>query len=120
MTILRCRALPYLVYFVNCHRNFRLQLDEIRRASRYPKLKAVHHLARVGLMINNLQRALVIEQLPQEVEADDPDDACRVAMTLAGDADYLVTGDRRAGLLRLGSIARARVLTPAAFCAAVL
>jgi predicted nucleic acid-binding protein len=71
-------------------------------------------------MINNLQRAIVIEQLPQQVEADDPDDAFLVAMTLAGDADYLVTGDRRAGLLRLCSIARARVVTPTTFCAVAL
>jgi predicted nucleic acid-binding protein len=42
-----------------------------------------------------------------DVDADDPDDALLIAMALAGDADYLVTGDRRAGLLQLGSNARA-------------
>ena len=41
-------------------------------------------------------------------------------MALAGDADYLVTGDRRAGLLERGHIGRARILTPAQFCAEVL
>lgn len=36
----------------------RAKLEEIRRASRYPKLQAVLQPAKVGLTINNLQRAL--------------------------------------------------------------
>jgi predicted nucleic acid-binding protein len=39
---------------------------------------------------------------------------------LGGEADYLVTGDRRAGLLQHGSIGRARIVTPAIFCAEAL
>lgn len=73
----------------------RMQLDEIRRASRYPKLQAILQPAKVGAMINNLQLAVVLERLTIEVEADDPDDSFLLAMALAGDADYLVTGDRR-------------------------
>jgi len=38
----------------------RMQLDEIRRASRYPKLQAILQPAKVGAMINNLQRAVVL------------------------------------------------------------
>lgn len=98
----------------------RVQLEEIRRASRYPKLQAVLQPAKVGLMINNLQRALVIEALPDGFETDDPDDAFLLAMAQAGEADYLVTGDRRAGLLQRGSLGRTRILTPVAFCAQVL
>ncbi len=47
---------------------------------------------------------------------------CRalLAMALAGDADYLVTGDRRAGLLQRGHIERTRIVTPAVFCVEVL
>ena len=52
-----------------------VQLDEIRRASRYPKLQAVLQPAKVGTMLNNLQRAIVLERLTIEHEADDPDDA---------------------------------------------
>ncbi|MCK2088680.1 putative toxin-antitoxin system toxin component, PIN family [Thauera aromatica] len=96
------------------------QLEEIRRASRYPKLQAVLQPAKVGVMINNLQRALVLEQLPRHFEADDPDDAFLLAMADAGKADYLVTGDRRAGLLQRGHVGRTRILTPAAFCNEVL
>ncbi len=87
-----------------------VQLDEIRRASRYPKLQAVLQPAKVGTMLNNLQRAIVLERLTIEHEADDPDDAFLLAMALAGDADYLVTGDRRAGLLQRGHIGRTRIV----------
>ncbi len=45
-------------------------------------------------MINNLQRALVLKHLNITVETDDPDDALLLAMAVAADADYLVTGDR--------------------------
>jgi uncharacterized protein len=97
-----------------------LQLDEIRRASRYPKLRDILQPAKVGAMVNNLQRAVVLEELPITVEADDADDAFLLAMALVGDADYLVTGDRRAGLLQRGYIERTRIVTPAMFCAEVL
>jgi len=83
-----------------------VQLDEIRRASRYPKLQAVLQPAKVGTMLNNLQRAIVLERLTIEHEADDPDDAFLLAMALAGDADYLVTGDRR-HFLRGGAVTSA-------------
>lgn len=96
------------------------QLDEIRRASRYSKFQAVLQPAKVGTMVNNLQRAIVLEHLTIAGEADDPDDAFLLAMALAGDADYLVTGDRHAGLLRREHIERTRIVTPAVFCAEVL
>lgn len=98
----------------------RAQLDEIRRARHYPKLQAILQSAKVGAMINNLQRAMVLERLTIEIEADDPDNNFLLAMALAGNADYLVTGDRRAVLLRRGHIERTRIVTPAVFCAEVL
>jgi putative PIN family toxin of toxin-antitoxin system len=98
----------------------RLQLDEIRRASRYPKLQAILQPTKVGTMINNLQRAVVLECLSIEAETDDPDDAYLLAMAVEGEADYLVTGDRRAGLLQRGHIGRTRIVTPAQFCTEVL
>lgn len=99
------------------------QLDELRRVSRYPKLKAILPAHRIGTMVNNMQRAIVLEHLPtlpEGVEARDPNDAFLLAMALDGEADYLVTGDRRAGLLQRGSIGRTQILTPAAFCAEAL
>lgn len=98
----------------------RMQLEEIRRASRYPKLQAILQPAKVGTMINNLQRAVVLERLSIEAEADDPDDAFLLAMAVEGEADYLVTGDRRAGLLQRDHIGRTRIVTPTVFCAEVL
>ena len=98
----------------------RLQLDELRRISRYPRLSAILPSHRVGTMINNLDRAITLEQLPplpDDAGSADPDDDFLLRMVLASDADFLVTGDRRAGLLQRGSFRRARILTPAAFCA---
>lgn len=97
-----------------------IQLDEIRRASHYPKFQTVLQPAKVGTMLNNLQRALVLEKLTITIEADDPDDSFLLAMALEGEADYLVTGDRRAGLLQRGHIERTRIVTPAIFCAEAL
>lgn len=99
------------------------QLDELRRASRYHKLKTILPAHRVGTMVNNMQRAIVLAQLPplpEDIEANDPNDAFLLAMALAGEADYLVTGDRRAGLLQRGSVWRTRIVTPATFCADAL
>ena len=101
----------------------RAQLDELRRVSRYPKLKTILPAHRIGTMLNNMQRALVLEvllALPDDIEANDPNDTFLLAMALAGEADYLVTGDRRAGLLQRGSIGRARIVTPTTFCAEAL
>jgi len=99
------------------------QLDELRRVSRYPKLRTILPAHRVGTMVNNMQRAIVLAQLPQltdGIEANDPNDAFLLAMALGSEADYLVTGDRRAGLLQRGSVGRTRIVTPAVFCAEAL
>lgn len=97
-----------------------IQLDEIRRASRYPKLQALLQPARVGTMFNNLQRAIVLERLTTKAETADPDDAFLLAVALTGNADYLVTGDHRAGLLQRGHVKGTRIVTPTLFCAEVL
>ena len=99
------------------------QLDELRRVSRYPKLKTILPAHRVGTMVNNMQRAIVLgalPSLPDAMEINDPNDAFLLAMALASEADYLVTGDRRAGLLQLGAAGRTRIVTPATFCAEAL
>lgn len=99
------------------------QLDELRRVSRYPKLKTILPAHRVGTMANNMQRAIVLDELPplpEGIDVDDPNDAFLLAMAMAGETDYLVTGDRRAGLLQRGSIGRTRIVTPTIFCAEAL
>ncbi len=100
-----------------------VQLEELRRVSRYPKLKAILPAHRIGAMVNNMQRAIVLAHLPKlpdGVKLNDPNDAFLFSMAVAGEANYLVTGDRRAGLLEQGSAGRARILTPAYFCSEAL
>lgn len=50
--------------------------------------------------------AAYVEQLPTDIEADDPFDVFLLAMGLVGEADCLVTGDHRAGLLQRGHFAQ--------------
>jgi putative PIN family toxin of toxin-antitoxin system len=97
-----------------------IQLDELRRASRYPKFKAILQPARVGTMINNLQHAIVLKHLMNKAEADDPNDSFLLNMSIEGKADFLITGDRRAGLLKRKKIEHTRILTPSMFCLEIL
>ena len=101
----------------------REQLDELRRVSRYPKIRAILPAHRIGTMVNNMHRALVLEELPtlpEMVKVNDPYDAFLLAMALASDADYLVTGDKRAGLLQQKSVGRTRILKSLEFCSLAL
>lgn len=96
-----------------------VQLDELRRASRYPKFRGVLQPHRVGRMLKNLRGADVIDPPRIECEAADPDDAWLLALADTGRADCLVTGDKRAGLLERGRVAAAGILTAARFCDAL-
>lgn len=99
------------------------QIDELRRASRYAKFKEVLQPYRVGTMINNMRLSILLDALPplpEDIEINDPNDAFLLAMALTGKADYLVTGDHRAGLLQRGRIGRTRIVIPAIFCAEAL
>lgn len=73
-----------------------IQLNELRRASRYPKFKAILQSARVGTMINNLQNAIILNHLTVDAEADDPNDAFLISMSIVGNADFF--SDRRPSL----------------------
>lgn len=119
---------PHVIYRAWRSRRFELvtsevQLDELRRVTRYPKLRALVPPYLAGALVNKLQRAVVLQSLPA-LESDfgvrDPQDVYLLSMAQACQADYLVTGDRRAGLLQLGRIGRTRILTPAEFSARVL
>jgi hypothetical protein len=97
-----------------------IQLEEIRRASRYPKFRDVLKPHRVGRRINDLHGAIVMDALPQEYEAADPHDSWMLALVDAAGVDYLVTGDKRAGLLLRQTVGSRSILTAAAFCEDVL
>ncbi|MDR1510582.1 MAG: hypothetical protein LBS53_13195 [Synergistaceae bacterium] len=96
------------------------QLDEIHGASRYPKFKQVLQPARAGSLINNMRRAFVLERLDIKDEIKDSDDAFLPATASMSAADYLVTGDKHAGLLRLRHTGRTRIITPSVFHSEVL
>jgi predicted nucleic acid-binding protein len=68
-------------------------------------------------MLNNLQGATFVDRFAAERETDDPDDAWLLALADAGRADYLVTGDKRSGLLQRGRVAAAQIVTARAFIA---
>lgn len=52
--------------------------------------------------------------------AADPNDPFLLAMSLDSDVHYLVTGDRRVGLLQLGRFDRTRIITPGVICTEIL
>lgn len=91
-----------------------VQLSELRRASRYPKLRMVVRPREFGELINRLHGAVVLEKLPQIDLSRDAADNYLLAMAAAGDADYLVTGDAR-DLLRLKKFGGTVILTPGSF-----
>jgi len=62
----------------------------------------------------------MIEDIPRKHTADDPDDAYLLDLAEAARVNYLVTGDKRAGLLRRRKVGGARILTAAKFCEEVL
>lgn len=119
---------PDMIYRAWRARKFNLvtstaQLEELRRVSRYPKLKAILPAYRVGTMVNNMQRAVVLDHmrsLHKDIEVNDSNDRFLLEMAVTCEADYLVTGDRRAGLLQRENVGRTRIVTPAVFCTEAL
>jgi hypothetical protein len=91
------------------------QLDEFRRVTRYPRLRALIEPVAAGTMLNTLaSAAVVLTQLPSVDRSDDPADNFILAMVEAGAADYLVTGDKR-DLLELKRHGRAQIVTTREF-----
>ena len=114
------RSAPFAIYRAWEEGRFDLitsttQIDEIRRVSRYAKLGAIVKPHIVGAAVNNLHGAMVFNRLPPADNEADPFDAFLLAVVEAGGADWLVTADKRAGLLERGRYGGARIVTPGAF-----
>ncbi|MEN8801872.1 MAG: putative toxin-antitoxin system toxin component, PIN family [Thiogranum sp.] len=107
---------PDLIYQAWRKKKFELitsewQLSEFRRVSRYPKLRKYLIPAEAGNMINGLRyQALVLTDLPTLEVSQDPDDNPVLAMAVAGEADFLVSGDKR-DLLALKIIEKTKIVT---------
>jgi putative PIN family toxin of toxin-antitoxin system len=71
------------------------QLEEFRRVTRYPRVKERIDPAAAGTLYNELHHlAVVLRDLPRVDGSPDPGDNILLAMTQAGEADFLVTGDK--------------------------
>ena len=87
------------------------QLEEFRRITRYPRVKAFIEPAASGTMHNELRHvAVVLERLPAVEQSQDPADNFLLAMAESGNADFLVTGVKH-GLLSLGTFRSTRIVT---------
>lgn len=87
------------------------QLEEINLVSRRPFFRNRLHPAQVGRMVNDLRRLgrMTEPRLPV-VRSPDPNDDFLLALADAGDADFLVTGDK-SDLLSLARHGSARIVT---------
>ena len=92
------------------------QIEEFRRAARYPKLLPYLPRGAVGRMVNDLRAAeVLLERLRRAGDAPDPGDDYLLAMALAAGADFLVTGDKP--LLSVKRVGHAQIISPSHFAA---
>ena len=91
------------------------QLDELRGELRRPALAARIKPYKAGRLVNELKKlAETVGPLPRVERSSDPDDDFLLALSEAGQADYLVTGDK-SGLLALGRHQATRIVSPRDF-----
>ena len=92
------------------------QIAEIARVTRYPRIRARLLPALAGRLVSRLRDvAIVIEKLPTVDLSPDPDDNYLLAIAEAGQAHFLVTGDKP--LLGLKRHKSTRIVTPTALLA---
>lgn len=91
------------------------QLEELRRVTRYPRIRAYLDPATAGSLVNDLRQfAEVLRDLPAVEVSADPSDNFLLAMAEAGQADYLVTADKR-GVLALKRHGTTRIVAAKRF-----
>lgn len=88
-----------------------LQLEELRRVTRYPQIRKRLRPAQAGELVNALyELAQRVEPLPAVTASPDPADNVLLAIAQAGSADYLVSGDKR-HLLALKRHGKTQIVT---------
>jgi len=93
------------------------QLDELRVTLRKPVIAARIKPYKAGRLVNDLQElAETIGRLPRVRRSPDPTDDFLLALSEAGRADYLVTGDK-SGLLSLARHQGTRIVSAGEFAA---
>ncbi len=93
------------------------QLEEFRRVSRYPKLRKYLQPIEAANLVNGLRlRAHVLDHLPDLELSPDPDDNPLLATAISGEAEYLVSGDKR-DVLALKKVGKTRIITARRFLA---
>lgn len=94
------------------------QLDELRRVTRYPKIRERLSPALAGRLINEIRDlAIIITDLPEIDVSPDPYDNYLLAIASAGKAHFLLTGDKR-DLLKLNILDGTKINTVRDFLAA--
>ncbi len=86
-------------------------IEELKRVSRYPKMKSLAPSHVVGGVVKSLRNAAEwLEKLPQVDACRDPMDNYLLAMAQASSAAYLVSGDK-ADLLVMGKYGVTKIVS---------
>lgn len=90
-------------------------LDELRTATRYPKVRSRISPLVAGILINEIGKvAHHIGKLPWVERSSDPRDDYLLALAEKGEANFLVSGDKP-GLLTLDKFASAKIISARQF-----
>ncbi len=93
------------------------QLDELRATLRKPRVAALIKPHKAGRLVNQIKKlAEEISSLPRVKRSADPNDDFLLALSEAGKADYLVTGDK-SGLLSLDRHKATQIVSATSFAA---
>ncbi len=123
--MIRTSGCPYSIYSAWLDRRFTLatcaeQIGEIKTAYRAQKLSGIIPRHRLGRLLNEMMRSALSLTFARKHTTTDPTDAFLLDLAAAAQAHYLVTGDRRAGLLQRKRVDGTRILAPSEFCTLVL
>jgi uncharacterized protein len=92
-------------------------VDELRSTLQKPRVAELVKPHKAGRLVNQIKRlAETIDPLPPVERSPDPTDNFLLALSEAGNADYLVTGDK-SGLLALDRHKATRIVSASDFAA---
>ena len=95
------------------------QFSEFRRVSRYAKLRTRFLPAEAGRLVRSLRKiGIRVDPLPRVDRSPDPLDNFLLAMVEAGNADFLITGDKT-DLLALEKHGACQIVTIRQFLEAI-